>query len=93
MRNVHPTIAAALKPFAPANTLPINYGGVPLEVEYDYSPSERASYDVESPTVGPGCSASVDVTGVYHEGVDILELLSEGVVAHLSDLVLDKMED
>lgn len=94
MNNVNPTIAAALAPFAPRRhqpTLELDYGGLPLVIEYDYYPAERPVYDVESPLCGPGCEASVDLCGVYVNGHEIIDLLRDGTIKHIAELVLEKL--
>lgn len=94
--HIHPTMQAALAPFARRRCQPrmeLNYGGVPLVVEYDYQPAERPIYDVDSPLCGPGCPASVDITGVYLGEHEILDLIDDGVERHLAELVLEKLGD
>jgi hypothetical protein len=94
--HIHPTMQAALAPFAPRHrtpTIELNYGDVPMLIEYDYCPAERPIYDVESPLCGPGCEASVEVIGVYIEGHEVLEMLGAGMIKHITELVLEKLGD
>lgn len=35
--------------------------GITYSVDFYFNPAERANYDIESPTCGPGCAASVDI--------------------------------
>ena len=94
--HIHPVMQAALAPFAPRRHQPsidLDYGGLPLTVEYDYYPAERPIYDVESPLCGPGCEASVDICGVYVGGHEIIDLLSDSVIKHITELVLEKLGD
>lgn len=93
--HIHPVMQAALAPFAPRHRQPrmeLDYDGVPLVIEYDYYPAEAPVYDVESPVCGPGCSAEVDICGVYVGGHDILDLLRDGTLKHIAELVLEKLE-
>lgn len=94
MNNIHPTMQAALAPFAPRRHQPfieLDYGDLPLLVEYDYQPAERPNYDVESPLCGPGCEASVELYGVYINGHEIVDMLSESVLKHIAEMVLEKL--
>ncbi len=96
MNNIHPTMQAALAPFAPRRYQPnidLDYDGVPMRVEYDYFPAERAVYDVDSPLCGPGCPADVDISGVYVGGHNIIDLMDAGTLQHLSATVLEKLGD
>lgn len=93
-KHIHPTMQAALAPFAPRRHQPfieLDYGGLPLTVEYDYQPAERPNYDVESPLCGPGCEASVELCGVYVNGHEIVDMLSESVLKHIAEMVLEKL--
>lgn len=96
MNNIHPTMQAALAPFVPRRYQPnidLDYDRVPMRVEYDYFPAERAVYDVDSPLCGPGCPADVHISGVYVGGHNILDLMDAGTLRHLSATVLEKLGD
>ena len=56
-----------------------------LTVDYDYEPEDIA-LRINGIQMEPDYAASVEITGVMLEGVDVIDLLSEGV---LSDIALE----
>lgn len=60
-------------------------------IEYDYYPGETPVYDADSPVAGPGCEASVELCGVYVNGHEIIDLLRDGTIKHIAELVLEKL--
>lgn len=92
--HIHPTIAAALRPFIPRTpSVTITYAGIQLEVEYDYHRAEKPVYDADSPVCGPGCDASVDLHAVRHLGGDIQELLDAQTLAEIEARVLKELDE
>ena len=94
--SLHPTMAAALRPFAPPQSaihrLPAlpsfnaTVGeNIPVVVTYEYTPAERAVYDVESPVCGPGHDAEVEVIEVLLDGVDLRDVLADSVIESLEE--------
>lgn len=60
------------------HTIELDSGTI-IELEYDFDPGESPNYDVESPTVGPGSEASVEIYKVSVGEHDITEIISEDV--------------
>lgn len=60
-------------------TLSILFRGLELTVQGDYSPSEKAVYNPDSPFFGPGCAESFEVTAVSCAGLrdDTLDNLAD----------------
>lgn len=96
---MHPVLAQALAPFAPAqssvhkrknNRLPMYSigNGINVQVAYDYTPGEPAVYDIESPACGPAVAPEVDIHEVWLGDTDITELLSDDVIESLKDQIL-----
>ena len=78
MHAIHPAFRQALRHIAPPSpTTTVDLGGVPFVIEYDYSPAEKPNYDVNSPLVGPGCAASVDLIEVKVGGYDVGDCLND----------------
>ena len=93
---MHPVFAQALKPFAPPQSsvhrdpsITTWVGDVELVAEYEYTPAERAVYDVDSPVCGPGHPAEVDILTVRVKGseADIVDLLRDSVIDLLKERV------
>lgn len=93
---MHPVLAQALAPFAPAQSsvhkrnLPTFWVGddIKVKVAYDYQPGEPAVYDIESPACGPAVAPEVDIYEVWLGDTDICELLSDDVIESLKDQIL-----
>lgn len=103
MHNLHPLMAAALAPFAPPQSAvhkrpkgrsfdAVLGDDIPIEVFYDYTPAERAVYDLESPLCGPGCPADVEICEVMLMGEDIRDLLANSVIQSLEEQALMRHE-
>lgn len=60
----------------------INVWGFPMNVEGDYQPNERASYDC------PGCAESFSLSYCYVGGVDISEMLTDRQVEQIENEVI-----
>lgn len=99
--SLHPVMAEALRPFAPPQSSVHKRGpsftgwigdDIKVTVTYEYTPAERAVYDVESPLCGPGHDAEVDVIEVLLDGVDIRDLLADSVIERLEDQALERHE-
>lgn len=58
---------------------------ITVTVVYEYTPAERAVYDVESPLCGPGHDAEVDVIEVLLDGVDLRDVLADSVIESLEE--------
>lgn len=92
---MHPTMIAALRPFAPVRKAPsviVNYEGVELECLYGYTPAEPARRN-DWDGGHPGSSASVAIHEVRHCGHDISALCSDRCTLDaLEALVLRQLE-
>lgn len=94
--NMHPVMAQALAPFAPAasavhkRNLPTFWVGndIKVKVDYDYQPGEPAVYDIESPACGPAVAPEVEINEVWLGDTDITELLGEHVIESLTTQIL-----
>jgi hypothetical protein len=69
------------------SNLLINHWDIELDVEYDYSPAEPQTYDE------PGCPAEVVINGVYHEKIDIIEILNQATLDRISEIILEKIDE
>ena len=56
---------------------------IKVTVTYEYTPAERAVYDVESPVCGPGHDAEIEICEVLLDGVDLRDVLAPGVIESL----------
>lgn len=90
--NLHPTMAAALAPFAPKRSAPklpsfsTTLGeNNAITVTYEHTPAEAAVYDVNSPVCGPGHDAEVEICEVLLGGEDIRDLLAQHVIDSLEE--------
>ena len=63
----------------------IEYKGILLEVEGDYTEAEEQTYDI------PGSPASFQTYDVFVEGVNIVDLLREDDLMEIDNLVLEKI--
>ena len=63
----------------------IEYKGILLEVEGDYTEAEEQTYDI------PGSPASFQTYNVFVEGVNIVDLLREDDLMEIDNLVLEKI--
>lgn len=71
----------------------IEYDGVTFQVIYEYTPSEDAVFDLESPSCGPGCDSSAEIIAIYVGGIDMLEMLSESTIQAIYDKLLASLEN
>ena len=99
--SLHPTMAAALRPFAPPQSSVHKRGpsfttvlgeNLSVQVFYDYTPPEAAVYDLDSPLCGPGCPADVDICEVMLMGEDVRDLLADHVIERLEEQALERHE-
>lgn len=104
--SLHPVFAQALAPFAPPQSevqkKPKRPKGrsfdtvlgddIPITVFYDYTPPEKAVYDLESPQCGPGWPADVEICEVMLMGEDIRDLLADSVIESLEEQALERHE-
>ena len=51
----------------------LKYRGVELEIEYDYQPEEKQTWDY------PGCGESFEITSIKINDIDVMELLEEQI--------------
>ena len=49
------------------------YRGVELEIEFDYQPEEKQTWDY------PGCGESFEITSIKINDIDVMELLEEQI--------------
>lgn len=75
-----------------------DYIEVAIEIEFDFQPFEPAVMDVESPMVGPGCSASAEITEIRRkDGEPVCDALRAEVDAwwrrHGEDQAIEQAED
>lgn len=98
--SLHPTMAAALRPFAPPQSSVHKRGpsfttvlgeNLTVEVFYDYTPAESAVYDVESPLCGPGHDAEIEICEVLLMGEDVRDLLVQSVIDELEQRVWERV--
>jgi hypothetical protein len=91
--NIHPTMAAALAPFAPPQSA-VHSAKLPsfnttigenlsVQVFYEHTPAEAAIYDVNSPVCGPGHDAEIEICEVMLNGEDVRDLLAQSVLDEL----------
>ncbi len=64
---------------------------IKVTVTYEYTPAERAVYDVESPLCGPGHDAEVDVIEVLLDGVDLRDVLADSVIESLEEQAMARV--
>jgi hypothetical protein len=64
---------------------------ISVEVEYDYQPAERPQRDSWGGWLYPGCSASVDVTGI-REDLDVHGPCREWDPIMLPDEIVERLE-
>ena len=97
--SLHPTMAAALRPFAPPQSSVHKRGpsfttvlgeNLSVQVFYDYTPPEAAVYDLDSPLCGPGSPADVEICEVMLMGEDIRDLLADSVIERLEEQALER---
>ena len=97
--SLHPTMAAALRPFAPPQSAIHKRGpsfnavlgeNLSVQVFYDYTPPEAPVYDLDSPLCGPGSPADVEICEVLLMGEDIRDLLAESVIERLEEQALER---
>lgn len=74
-------------PRKPANEIELEIDGATVTVQYDFQPAEREVRDLDSPMVGPGCAAEVDITDVRITG-DATDLLSPAVLSYIENKIL-----
>ena len=75
------------------STLYIEYDGVTFDVEYEYTPSEDAVFDLESPSCGPGCDSSAEIIAIYLSGIDMIDILSERTLQAIYNKLIASIED
>lgn len=71
----------------------IEYDGVTFQVIYEYTPSEDAVFDLESPSCGPGCDSSAEILAIYASGVNLMEMLSESTFQAIYNKLLEFIEN
>lgn len=75
------------------SVLCIEYDGVTFDVEYEYTPSEDAVFDLESPSCGPGFDSSAEIIAIYSSGIDLMPMLSESTFQAIYKKLLDYIEN
>lgn len=106
MSNLHPIFEdlmeccrhfPAKRPLPAQPSANISLHGHDWQVTYDYQRAEKPNYDVESPLVGPGCDASVEICEVYlfndPERNDLYPVLAESFIKELEAKVLESLEN
>lgn len=66
-----------------------NSVNIMVEVAFDYQPAEPMSSDREY----PGCKASVQISKIFHDGLDITDYLSEEVISQIELTILRNGND
>lgn len=100
--SLHPTMAAALRPFAPPQSaihrLPAlpsfnaTLGeNIPVVVTYEHTPAEAAIHDVNSPVCGPGHDAEIEICEVLLMGEDVRDLLVQSVIDELEQKAWERV--
>lgn len=59
--------------------------GVPVTVGYEWQEALPGSCDPDSPYVGPDVPACADIVAILAGGVDIMSVVSEGIIGRLQD--------
>lgn len=62
--------------------------GVELEVYYEYISGEAPNYNLESPSVGPGSPAEVQIWQVTVAGHDITDIIDEEYIIEWGEQIL-----
>jgi hypothetical protein len=60
---------------------------IELDVEYDYSPEEEMTYD------DPGYPAEIIINGVYHEKINIIEILNQATIDRISETLIELQDE
>lgn len=69
LRNVYAEYTGEnMKPEHGAEWHRSSFGDAEVLIEYDYEPAEEPVYNIDSPTCGPGCPASVSIICVLING-------------------------
>ena len=71
----------------------IEYDGVTFQVIYEYTPSEDAVFDLESPSCGPGCDSSAEIIAIYLSGIDMIDILSERTLQAIYNKLIASVEN
>jgi hypothetical protein len=99
---IHPVMARALAPFAPAGSTVHRAPKLPsfkatlgeniaIEVFYEHTPAEAAIYDMNSPVCGPGHDAEIEICEVMLQGEDVRDLLAPSVIESLEQLAWQRV--
>jgi len=64
----------------------VNYNGVEIELDGDYTPGEERTYDY------PGSGSDYEIYNAIVNGIDILEILVESQIEDLANLAIEKIE-
>jgi hypothetical protein len=71
----------------------IVYKGIPLEVDYDFTPQRDGKWNLNDGSPGyPDEPAELDVENVYVIDSNIYDLLSEETISEINDLVFNKVQ-
>ena len=73
--------------------LELVYNDIPLTVEGYYIKGEEPVWRYPDGSGYPGSSPEFDIEGIYINGIEICQLLSNRVIEDISDMCLDAMED
>lgn len=71
-----------------ADTSTVTIDGVPLEVEFTYTPAERGPRNSFGAPEGPDYNAEVDIEEIRLEGWEILSLMADDKIAKVRDKIL-----
>jgi hypothetical protein len=55
----------------------IDYRGYPLSIEYTFYPYRRGSLDGDGLQIEPDEPASIDITSIHHNGMEVYGMLTE----------------